>query len=81
MAEGSEPLENPRAKIKMFGLLANGTKTEPDENSYLVLDHNPGGPDAGFDYGRQVIYQGHENSGTLAYLTPSPPPRVRTLRY
>lgn len=69
IAEGSEPLENPSAKITKFGLLANGTKTEPDENTYVVFDHNPGGPDSGFDYGRHFLYQGHENAGNLAYLT------------
>jgi hypothetical protein len=43
--------------------------TEPDENTYLVLDHNPGGPTLGFDYGRHFLYQGHENAAPLAYIT------------
>jgi hypothetical protein len=69
IAEGSEPLENPSGVITNFGLLSNGTPTEPDENTYIVFDHNPGGPDANFDYGRHFLYQGHENGGGLAYVT------------
>src|SRR3954469_8533683 len=69
IAEGSEPLENPSGVITNFGLLSNGTPTEPDENTYIVFDHNPGGPDASFDYGRHFLYQGHENGGGLAYVT------------
>jgi hypothetical protein len=43
--------------------------TEPDENTYLVFDHNPGGPVPGYDYGRHFLFQGHENGGGLAYIT------------
>jgi len=49
--------------------LSDGTLTEPDENTYLVLDHNPGGPTARYDYGRHFLIQGHENGGGMAYLT------------
>jgi hypothetical protein len=45
------------------------TRTEPDENTYVVFDSNPGGPAPGFDYGRHFLYQGHENSNNLAYIT------------
>lgn len=69
LAEGIEPLENPSGKITLFGFLSDGTRTEPDENTYLVLDHNPGGPTPGFDYGRHFLFQGHENSSDLAYIT------------
>ena len=69
VTEGNDPLENPSGVITMFGLLSTGIRTEPDENTYLVLDHNPGGPSAGFDYGRRFLFQGHENSGNLAYVT------------
>lgn len=69
IAEGNDPLENPSGKITLFGLLSTGVKTEPDENTYLILDHNPGGPTPGFDYGRHFLFQGHENSGDLAYIT------------
>src|SRR5262249_29738547 len=69
IATGSEPLENPNGVITKFGQLSNGTQTEPDENTYLVLDHNPGGPTPGFDYGRHFLFQGHENSAPFAYVT------------
>jgi len=32
-----DPLENPTAKITQFGRLADGTRTEPDENLYFVV--------------------------------------------
>ena len=71
LAEGTDPLENPAGVITTFGNLnnASSTLTEPDEHTYLVLDYNPGGPTAGYDYGRQFLFQGHENSGNLAYVT------------
>ena len=69
IAQGSDPLENPSGVITKFGFLTDGTLTEPDENTYLVLDHNPGGPTSGYDYGRHFLFQGHENSGELAYVT------------
>src|SRR5262249_51453256 len=40
-----------------------------DENTYLVLDHNPGGPTPGYEYGRHFLFQGHENANNLAYIT------------
>ena len=71
VAQGSDPLENPSGSITTFGYLndAGRTKTEPDENTYLVLERNPSGPAAGFDYGRHFLFQGHENGGGLAYIT------------
>src|SRR5215510_1395981 len=71
IAEGTDPLENPSGVITTFGNLNNpsATATEPDQNTYLVLDENPGGPTPGFDYGRQFLFQGHENTGNLAYVT------------
>jgi len=63
-------LENPSGPITFFGQLSDGTTlTEPDQNTYLVLDHNPGGPTAGFDYGRHFLFQGHENGAPFAYVT------------
>src|SRR5690348_12815188 len=63
IAEGSDPLENPSGIITNFGFLNDSspqlierTRTEPDENTYLVLDENPGGPTAGYDYGRHFLY-------------------------
>ncbi len=69
VATGIDTLENPSGVITSFGVLGNGTLTEPDENTYLVLDHNPGGPTSGFDYGRRFLFQGHENGSPLAYVT------------
>jgi len=76
IAEGSDPIENPSGVITNFGLLNDfppqvieRTKTEPDENTYIVFDSNPKGPTPGFDYGRHFLYQGHENSNNLAYIT------------
>jgi hypothetical protein len=68
LALGVDPLENPSAKITQYGLLADGTRTEPDENLYLVLP-NPGGPTAGYKYGHHFLFQGHENGNNLAYVT------------
>ncbi len=68
--QGIDLLENPNGAFARYGYLADGvTRTEPDENTYLILDHNPGGPTPDYDYGRHFLFQGHENSGDLAYLT------------
>ena len=71
IAEGMDPLENASGVITTFGNLNDNssTRTEPDENTYLVLDVNPGGPTPDYDYGRQFLFQGHENGGNLAYVT------------
>src|SRR5262249_40879385 len=76
-------LENPSGPITFFGQLSTGALTEPDENTYLVLDRNPGGPTPGFDYGRRFLFQGHENGSPLASITPinlggprASPPRI-----
>ena len=69
LATRIDPLENPSGLITNFGMLSNNTLTEPDENTYLVLDHNPGGPTPGFDYGRHFLFQGHENAAPFAYIT------------
>jgi hypothetical protein len=76
VAEGSDPLENPSGVITNFGYLNDfppqtieRTRTEPDENTYLVFDENPGGPTPGFDYGHHFLYQGHENAADYAYIT------------
>jgi hypothetical protein len=69
LATGTDPLENPSGLITKFGLLADNTPTEPDQNLYVVFKQNPGGPSPGFDYGRHFLYQGHENRGNMAYVT------------
>ncbi|HZR94632.1 MAG TPA: alkaline phosphatase PhoX [Gaiellaceae bacterium] len=35
-------------------------KTEPDKNTYLVFKNGLPGADAGYDYGRSFLFQGHE---------------------
>ena len=69
VAEGLDLLENPSGPITRFGNLSDGSRTEPDENTYLILDHNPGGPTQGYDYGRHFLFQGHENAGNRAHVT------------
>ena len=69
VATGADPLENPSGVITKFGQLSSGVNTEPDENLYLKFSQNPGGPTPGFNYGHNFLYQGHENSGNLAYVT------------
>ncbi len=76
VAQGGDALENPSGVITNFGFLndastqpVEATKTEPDENTYLILNGNPGGPDADFDYGRHFLFQGHEIGNDLAYVT------------
>jgi hypothetical protein len=66
---GTDPIENPSDGIVQFGLLSTGAPTEPDENTYVILDHNPGGPTPNYDYGRRFLYQGHENAANKAYVT------------
>ena len=69
LAAGADPLENPSGIITNYGMLSDGTLTEPDENTYVVFPRNPGGPTANFDYGRHFLYQGHENGAPKAYVT------------
>ena len=72
VAQGLDLLENPSGLITRFGNLSDGSRTEPDENTYLILDHNPGGPTPDYDYGRHFLFQGGEmpNGNTnRAYLT------------
>ncbi|HXF32336.1 MAG TPA: hypothetical protein VN522_12520 [Solirubrobacterales bacterium] len=69
VAEGSDVLENPTATQTKYGFLNDGTRTEPDQNTYLVTTSDPGGPTAGFEYGRHFLIQGHENGSNKAYAT------------
>jgi len=69
VAQGSDVLENPTATQTKYGFLNDGTRTEPDQNTYLVTTSNPGGPTAGYEYGRHFLIQGHENGSNKAYAT------------
>ena len=45
-------------------------KTEPDENTYLVLKHGLDGADSSYDYGTHFLFQGHEGgAGGAGYIT------------
>jgi hypothetical protein len=67
VATGTDRLENPSGVITQFGVLSNGTNTEPDENTYLKREQNL--VCNGVDYGRNFLFQGHENGGNLAHVT------------
>lgn len=69
LATRTDMLENPSGIITNYGMLSDGTLTEPDENTYVVFPRNPGGPTPHFDYGRHFLYQGHENGSPKAYVT------------
>ncbi|MBZ5508527.1 MAG: DUF839 domain-containing protein [Acidobacteriia bacterium] len=76
IAQGTDKLENPSGIITNYGLLNDAatqrfeaTHTEGDENTYLMFDHNLGGPTAGFNYGRHYLFQGHENGAPRGYVT------------
>jgi hypothetical protein len=68
VVNGNDALENPAGIFTRYGYLDDSTlqtdgqptKTEPDQNTYLVTRGNPGGPTAGYDYGRRFLIQGHE---------------------
>jgi hypothetical protein len=67
VATGTDRLENPSGVITQFGVLSSGINTEPDQNTYLKLDNSL--VCNGVDYGRNFLFQGHENGGNLAYVT------------
>jgi hypothetical protein len=68
LVNGNDALENPAGIFSRYGYLDDSTlqtdgqptKTEPDQNTYLVTSRNPGGPTAGYDYGHRFLIQGHE---------------------
>jgi hypothetical protein len=68
VVNGNDNLENPAGIFTRYGYLDDSTiqkdrqptKTEPDQNTYLVTSRNPGGPSAGYDYGHRFLIQGHE---------------------
>lgn len=70
LAQGSDPLENPSGVISQYGYLndfppqpVEATKTEPDENTYLVFPKGLGGPTPGYHYGHRFLFQSHEGGG------------------
>jgi len=53
--------------IQSVGHNVEASKTEPDKNTYLVLDRQEGA-DPNYDYGRHFLFQGHE-AGVQGYIT------------
>ena len=68
IVNGNDDLENPAGIFTRYGYLDDSTiqadhqptKTEPDQNTYLVTGRNPGGPTPGYNYGHRFLIQGHE---------------------
>jgi hypothetical protein len=76
LVQGSNPLENPSGLITKFGELNDGstqpiepTKTEPDQNTYLVFKNGLPGPTHGYDYGTHFLFQAHEGGTDIGYVT------------
>jgi Alkaline phosphatase PhoX len=79
VAQGSMRLENGTAAVPFYGYDGDGTlvplpgtnaeatKTEPDKNTYLVMNGLKGA-DPGYNYGTHFLFQGHE-SGSPGYIT------------
>ena len=68
IVNGNDNLENPAGIFTRYGYLDDSTlqtdhqptKTEPDQNTYLVVRGDIGGPTRGYDYGHRFLIQGHE---------------------
>jgi hypothetical protein len=56
---GDGPLVPGANSVQGKDNIVEATKTEPDKNTYLVLD-GQAGPDAGYNYGTHFLFQGHE---------------------
>jgi len=80
VAQGSTRLENGTPAVPFYGYDGNGplvplpgaptteaSKTEPDKNTYLVLQGQHGA-DPSYDYGTHFLFQGHEG-GSPGYIT------------
>jgi len=64
---GNGPHVPAPGSVQSPGNNVEASKTEPDKNTYLVLDHQSG-PDPDYDYGTHFIFQGHE-AGLQGYIT------------
>lgn len=62
--QGTEPFAPKMGDIQSGTHNVEATKTEPDKNTYLVLDGQQGA-DPAYDYGRHFLFQGHENAITV----------------
>ena len=54
------PLKPAKGAVQAKGKNVEATKTEPDKNTYLVLE-GATGPHKGYNYGTHFLFQGHEN--------------------
>ena len=57
------PLKPAKGAVPAKGATIEATKTEPDKNTYLVLE-GARGAHKGYDYGTHFLFQGHENGPT-----------------
>src|SRR5262245_40991167 len=63
------PMLPPPGAVQSPGHNVEATKTEPDKNTYLVLQDQHGA-DSNYDYGTHFLFQGHENGqGGKGYIT------------
>ncbi|MFO1352721.1 MAG: phosphatase [Gammaproteobacteria bacterium] len=58
---GDGPMVPAPGDVQSTSHNVEATKTEPDKNTYLILDRQQGG-DPSYDYGRHFLFQGHEAS-------------------
>jgi hypothetical protein len=56
---GDGPMVPAPGDLQATGHNVEASKSEPDKNTYLVLQ-NQTGPDPDYDYGRDFLFQGHE---------------------
>jgi uncharacterized protein DUF839 len=71
--DGDGTLVPAPGSVQSPGNNVEATKTEPDKNTYLTLDHVTGA-DPNYDYGHHFLFQGHElavsaNGAALSFIT------------
>lgn len=57
--DGDGPMFPAPGAVQSVGNNVEASKTEPDKNTYLILQGQVG-PDAAYNYGTHFLYQGHE---------------------
>ena len=65
--DGNGPHTPAPGDVQAVGHNVEASKTEPDKNTYLEVDHQQG-PDPDYDYGTHFLFQGHE-AGLQGYIT------------
>ncbi|HEY1249537.1 MAG TPA: alkaline phosphatase PhoX [Thermoanaerobaculia bacterium] len=63
---GDGPMVPAPGDVQAPGHNVEASKSEPDKNTYLVLNHQHGS-DPNYDYGHHFLYQGHELG--IGYIT------------